>query len=160
MNVGFSEKLLARGPAPSGGRVHHLHKAAMTTPGDDEMGDAIGEADHHNCRQHSSLREQHVVNRHHDLLRREAELGSDLFHRINGSPVHIGLAGLTEAAVTNGDTEALEEAFERRRTAVHSRGLHNLRHKEAAAYPGGVSSHGISHNAVRAERSPTGEVEA
>ena len=104
------------------------------------MGEAVRLADDDDRRQGPGLGQEQVVHRHHHLLSLKAELHGDLFHGIDGGPVHIGLASLAEAAIAHGDAEALEEAFERRRPAIHGGGLDDLGHDEAAA-PGRVRGH-------------------
>jgi hypothetical protein len=85
-----------------------------------------------------------MINWYYDLLSVEAELYGNLLHRVDGSPVHVRLTGLPQAPITNRDAETLEKALERRRAAVHSRGLYDLGHEETAVRPGGLTAHWFS----------------
>src|SRR5438067_1752740 len=72
-----------------------------------------------------------MIERHHHLLRLEAELLGDLFERVDRRAVDVRLARLAETPVAHGDAEAFEQALERRRAAIHRRGLHDLGHEPA-----------------------------
>ena len=128
-----SEEPARRRPAAPGGRVHHLDERAVAAPDDDEVGQPARVADDHDRRQAARLRQQQVVARHHDLLGLEAELRRDLLHRVDRGAVEVGLAGLAQAAVAHRDAEAFEQRLERRRPAVHRRGLDDLGGEEGAA---------------------------
>jgi hypothetical protein len=127
MKVDLIEQTLTRRPAPSNGRIHNLHKAAVTTPDDEEVGVAGREPDHHNRGEGSGLGDQKMIDRHHHLLSLKSKLARDLFHGVDGGSIHIRLAGLSQTPVAHWNAKALEEAFKRRRTAVHGRCLHDLR---------------------------------
>jgi hypothetical protein len=77
------EQLPHAEPASPDGRIHDLDKAAMTTPDDDEMGEAVGLTDDHDRRQGPGLGHQQVVHWQHHLLGLEAELHGDLLYRVN-----------------------------------------------------------------------------
>jgi hypothetical protein len=119
VDVEFIEQLLRSEPAPSHRRIHDLKEATTLAPDDHEMREVIGLTDDHEGWQGAGLRQQQVVYRQHHLLSLKAELHGDLLHGVNGGPVHIGLAGFAQAAITYGDAKALQEAFERRWSAVH-----------------------------------------
>src|SRR6266704_2110851 len=85
-----------------------------------------------------------MIDRHHDLLCLESELYRRLLDRIDRGAVHIRLTGLAQATVTHPDAEALQEALERCRAAVHGRGLHHLSRQEATADPRGTGRHGCA----------------
>jgi hypothetical protein len=83
------------------------------------MGEVVGLTDNHERRQGSGFGQQQMVYRQHDLLSLKAELYGDLLHRVNGCPVHVRLAGLAETAIAYRDAKALQEALERRWSAIH-----------------------------------------
>ena len=59
-----------------------------------------------------------MIERQHDLFGVKTQFGSDLFQRVDGGSVDIGLAGLAQPAITGADAVTLEQAFQGGRTAV------------------------------------------
>src|ERR1051326_2276408 len=82
-----------------------------------------------------------MVHGHQHLLGVQPKLHGNGFEHVNGGPIHIGLAGFTQAAVAHRQAIALEEAGERRWTAVHSRGLYHLGGEQVAPGPWEGSPH-------------------
>jgi hypothetical protein len=119
MDVEFVEETRASRPAPPGGRIHQLHDAAMAAPGYHEVGHPAGQPHDSESRQGLRLGQEHVVHRQYHLLGLEAELHGQLLQRVDRGAVDIGLTGLAQASVAHGDPEAFQQAFERRRPAVH-----------------------------------------
>ena len=142
MHVELVEELPTGRPAPPGGRIHHLHEAAVAAPDDHKVGEAARQAHYHEGWQGCGLGQEQVVDRHHDLLRLEPELHGGLLYGIDGGPIHVRLTGLAQAAVTHMDAKALEEALEGCRAAVHGRSLHHLGRQQAAR-PQSHSRHGV-----------------
>ena len=110
------------------------------------MRDAVGQPDYHNRGQHIRFRQQHVLRRHHDLLRVEAKLHGGLLHRVDRSAVHIGLAGFAQPPVTGRNAKAFQQAFQRGGAAVHCGRLYYLGNEETpadfhAALNGGFTCH-------------------
>jgi hypothetical protein len=50
----------------------------MTAPYNNEVRDTIGETDNGNCRQGLCLREEHMIDWHHNLFHCKAELHGDI----------------------------------------------------------------------------------
>ncbi len=57
-----------------------------------------------------------MIRRHYHLSRIQPQLSCNVFQRIYGGAVDVGLTSLPQPAVTHGDAEALEQALERCRT--------------------------------------------
>jgi hypothetical protein len=114
------------GPAPPHRRIHDLHAIARAAPQHDEVREAVRQAHHRDAGQ-GGLVVGEVLDRHHHLLGVDAELARDVLERVDGRAVDVGLAGLAQAAVADGDAEPVEQRLERGRAAVHARGLDDLR---------------------------------
>ena len=71
-----------------------------------------------------------MIDRHHHLLGVEPQALRQRLERVDRRAVDGGLAGLAQAAVADADAEALEQALERGRPAVHRRGLDHLGREE------------------------------
>ena len=65
--------------------------------------------------------------------------------RVDRRAVEVGLTRFLQTRVADGDAEAFEQTRERGRTAVHRRGLHDLRRQEIAA-----DRHGVPRSRRRA----------
>src|SRR5262249_37421377 len=97
------------------------------------------------------LRQEEVIDRHHDLFRFEPELHCGLLHGIDAGPIHVRLAGLAQAAITHRDAKAFEETLEGGRAAVHGRGLHHLSRQQTAR-PQSPGRHGVPPRLFPASR--------
>jgi len=109
----------------------------MALPGNHEMRHAVGQMHHDDGGQRLGFGQEHMVGRHHDLFRVQAELHGSFFDSVDRGAVHIGLACLAQPPVAYVDSEAFEKTLERGGTAVHRRGLDNFGNQETAA-----SAHG------------------
>jgi hypothetical protein len=67
-----------------------------------------------------------VVGRDHDLACVQPQLNGDILDGVNRGAIHVGLAGLAQAAVAGGDAEAVEQTFQGCGTAVRVGGLDDL----------------------------------
>ena len=70
-----------------------------------------------------------MVHRQHDLLGVQAELHGHVLQGIDRGPINVGLTRLAQATIAHGHAKAIEQTLERRRAAVHGRGLHHLGHE-------------------------------
>src|SRR6266853_4390456 len=113
MHVDLVEKSLAWEPTPPHNRIHHLYKTAVTTPHHHEMRKAARKPRDDQSWKQCSFGKEEMVHRRHNLFSVKAELDSEFFNRIDRGSIHVGLAGLTESAITDRDTEAFEEALQR-----------------------------------------------
>ena len=141
MHVDLIEKSLAWEPTPPHSRIHHLYKTAVTTPHHHKMSKAARMPRDDQSRKQCGFGKEEMVNRRHDLFSVETKLNGEFFNRIDGGSIHVGLAGLTETTITDGDIEAFEEALQRGWPAVHCRCLYDFRRQETAARCGGVHNH-------------------
>ena len=133
MAVEVGGELADGGPAAADARIHHLHERPDFAPDDDEMrGAGAGQTNDNERGQQGGGGLKDVVRRHHDLFGVEAQLARGVLHSVDGSAVDVGLAGFAEAAVVGCDAEAVEEAFEGRRSAVHVGGLDHFGREELA----------------------------
>ncbi len=96
------------------------------------------ETDHGHSGKRAGFVQQHVIDGQDDLLGIEAELNRDLFDRIDGRAVDVGLAGLAQAWVAGTDSEPLDQTLETRRPAIHRRRLHHLRDDEGVSSRAGL----------------------
>lgn len=142
MHVEIVEDLRTARPAAARGRVHHLNEAPVPAPHHDEVRRPIGMARNDERGQCIRFSMQQVIDGEHHLLGIQSQLLRHLFHRVDGGPIHVGLAGFAQTTVTHGDAEALAQAFERGRAAVHHRGLHHLGREKPAL--GRVLGHNCS----------------
>ena len=109
MDIELAQKPFPGGPAPSGAGIHHLDIAAATVPDDHKVSQTTVLDNHGDGWHGPGLREQYMVNRHHDLFRFKAELVGKIFHGVDGGPVHIGLACLPETAIVCIDAKSLKQ---------------------------------------------------
>ena len=107
-------------------RVHELHPAGARGPQDHEVGHAARREGDDDRRRGCGLGQQQVVDGQHHLLGVEAERDGDLLEGVDRGAVDVGLTGLAQAAVGDRQAEALEQALERGRAAVHGGGLDDL----------------------------------
>ena len=105
----------------------------MTAPHDHEVRHAVRQDHDRDGRQCASCIEKHVIGRQHDLLGLESQLIGDVFERVDGSAIDVGLAGLAQAAIVDTNAEAFQQTFEGGRTAVQVGALDDFRHQEACA---------------------------
>jgi hypothetical protein len=92
--------------------------------------------------------EKQMVEGQHLLLGSNPEQIGDDLDRIDRGAVNVGLASLPEPAVADRDVEPLQETFQRRGSAIHRRGLHDLRREPS---PTRRYEFGFAHE----DRSPT-----
>ncbi len=129
----LGHELDTRQPATAGGGIHDLDEAMKYVPNHDEVGIAVGQAEDGDGGQVPRAREQHVVSRHENLLGRQAKVGRKLLESLDSRAIDVRLAGFTEPPVAHGNAVALEKGLQGCRTAVHCRGLHDLRDEPLSA---------------------------
>ena len=105
-------------------RVHDLDVRPVPPPPDDEVRHPAGQHHHEQRRQ---VPEQHVVDGKHQLRAVQAQPGRGDLERVDGGAVHIGPAGLAQAAVADLHVEPGQQRPQGSRAAVHRRGLDRLR---------------------------------
>jgi len=132
MDEQISEEPADGHPAPPDGRIHHLHQPAMAPPDHHKVGIAFRQPDHDQRRQRLTFRQQQMIGGHHHLGGVQAQLYRNLLECIDRRAVDTGLAGLTQARITDGDIEAFEEHLERRRATIHFRSLDHFGNQPAA----------------------------
>ena len=81
----------------------------MTPPDDDKVGDAVRQNDHSDGGQRAGFLQQHVIGGQHDLLGLEPKLVGDVFQRVDGRAVDVGLASFAQAAVMDVDAESVQQ---------------------------------------------------
>ena len=141
----------ARADEPAAGRgIHELHPAPVPAPRDDEVRHAAGQPRDGDRRQRRRARDRDVVGGQHELRDVEAERPRRGLQRVDRRPVDVGLAGLAQPAVADLEPEAGQQRAQRRRPAVHARGLDRLRDEQPR--PGGPALHALvpSSSASRA----------
>jgi len=129
VDVDFAKEPALGEPAPAGDWVHDLDQRPQGPPDDQEVREAARKANDEDRRQ--VLAEKNVIEGHHHLLGIEAERPREVLDGVDGGAVDVGLAGLAQASVARRDLEALKQAVEGRRPAVHRRGLDDLRRESA-----------------------------
>ena len=132
MRVDVAQEARATCPAPPPRRIHHLHPVAVHPPHDDEVREPGRQPHDHERGQRLRLLEQQVIDRHHHLLRVQAQALRHALQRIDRRAVDRRLAGFAQAAVADADAETFEQALERRRPAVQRGRLDHLGREEAS----------------------------
>src|SRR5262249_41560419 len=131
VNVKLVQKTTARYPATADRRIHQLHETSVLAPGNYEVRHAAWVHHDDDCGKCFSGREQHMIDRDHDLLCAKAELCADVLERVYRGAVNISLASFAQTTITHRNTPAFEHGFERRRPTVHHRSLDHLGNYQA-----------------------------
>jgi hypothetical protein len=151
-----AEERVAADELAADGGVHDLDEAGGVRPDDHEVGQAAGRAHDRDRGQGLGLAQEQVVGGDEVLLGVEAEGDGDLLEGVDRGAVDLGLAGLAQAAVADGDAVAVEQALERGGAAVHGGALDHLDGEAAAARHG----HGARICPTVRRRSEAGETDS
>src|SRR5438445_6078652 len=76
-----------------------------------------------------------MIGGNHDLLGFETKLVCNNLHRVNGSAVDTGLAGLAQTPVANRRSEAFKQALEGSRSTIHIGRLDHFGDEEPSQFP-------------------------